>query len=434
MAGRGTDIKIDERVRQLTGEVEIAYQKYRLGGLFVLGTEKHETRRIDNQLRGRSGRQGDPGLSQFMVSPQDDIMRVFGGDRLYAMFNSPMFAAVPDSEPLLESKMLTKRIDSVQRQVEGRNFDIRKHILEYDDVLNNHRMVIYSRRNKILEKDTVHENVLAMVREEAESLVETTIEGGNRYEWDLEALAAKANSFMEINDASSPIAANAGMFAAADTREELVDKVEQKYLEKLSEVQNLGSPDDFAQFERGLWLQSIDELWMNHIDRMSHLREEVAFEGFAQKQPLVVYKERAYDRFIGLMGEIRFKVVKGLLSASVASDQTVEQVTFNEEDLVMSLQNALGEGANEISEDDLRSLANLLSDQGITDLAQAVAHQPSAGTSQSASASGSEDGVRVIRADSGTSKATDAFDTKNVGRNDPCPCGSGKKFKHCHGK
>ncbi len=138
MAGRGTDIKLGEGVTEL-------------GGLAILGTEKHETRRIDNQLRGRSGRQGDPGMSQFLVSPSDDIMRIFGGDKLFSMFNSPFFASLPEDEPLIQSKTLTKRITAIQKQVEGRHFDMRKHVLEYDDVLNQHRLIIYGRRQKMLE-------------------------------------------------------------------------------------------------------------------------------------------------------------------------------------------------------------------------------------------------------------------------------------------
>jgi preprotein translocase subunit SecA len=153
MAGRGTDIKIDDRVRSLEGVVSLdgaaGSQEYPLGGLFVIGTEKHETRRIDNQLRGRSGRQGDPGLSQYMISPQDDIMRIFGGNRLFSILAS--FESHPENDPLIESKALMRNITTIQKQVEGRNFDIRKHILEYDDVLNQHRLAIYARRNRILE-------------------------------------------------------------------------------------------------------------------------------------------------------------------------------------------------------------------------------------------------------------------------------------------
>lgn len=173
MAGRGTDIKIDERVRTLTGTVKIegvaGAQEYTLGGLYVLGTEKHETRRIDNQLRGRSGRQGDPGLSQFMLSPQDDIMRIFGGNKLFAILAS--FESHPEGDPLIESNMLMKNITTIQKQVEGRNFDIRKHILEYDDVLNHHRLAIYARRNRILEGIDIHGEIMSMLETEVARIV-----------------------------------------------------------------------------------------------------------------------------------------------------------------------------------------------------------------------------------------------------------------------
>lgn len=173
MAGRGTDIKIDDRVRTLDGVVKLdgaaGTQEYPLGGLFVIGTEKHETRRIDNQLRGRSGRQGDPGLSQFMISPQDDIMRIFGGNRLFSILAS--FESHPENDPLIESKALMRNITTIQKQVEGRNFDIRKHILEYDDVLNQHRLAIYARRNRILEGGDIHGEVVEMIESESERLI-----------------------------------------------------------------------------------------------------------------------------------------------------------------------------------------------------------------------------------------------------------------------
>ncbi len=166
MAGRGTDIKLGEGVAEL-------------GGLAILGTEKHETRRIDNQLRGRAGRQGDPGMSQFLISPADDIMRIFGGDKLFAMFNSGFFASLPADEPLIQSKTLTKRITTIQKQVEGRHFDMRKHVLEYDDVLNQHRLIVYGRRQKMLEDfargESAHSDIQLQIdkilHDEAERLV-----------------------------------------------------------------------------------------------------------------------------------------------------------------------------------------------------------------------------------------------------------------------
>jgi preprotein translocase subunit SecA len=202
MAGRGTDIKIDERVRTLTGNVTIPGQAgdqvYPLGGLYVLGTEKHETRRIDNQLRGRSGRQGDPGLSQFMLSPQDDIMRVFGGNKLFAILAS--FESHPEGDPLIESSALTRNITTIQKQVEGRNFDIRKHILEYDDVLNHHRLAIYARRNRILDGADIHDEVLKMLSNQIKHLMDgvKNIKITESYdESDSQSLIEEINNFVE---------------------------------------------------------------------------------------------------------------------------------------------------------------------------------------------------------------------------------------------
>ena len=272
MAGRGTDIKVSDEVRNLSGEVVVEGQIYKLGGLAVIGTEKHETRRIDNQLRGRSGRQGDPGLSQFMVSPQDDIMRIFGGDKLFSIFNAPMFASIPDHEPLIESGMLTKRIDGVQKQVEGRNFDVRKHILEYDDVLNQHRLVIYGRRNKILEQGEIHEDIISMVRTQAEAFVDGILYSDDKYEWDLDHLIAETNTF-----AGKEILRTEHITDTED-KEAIKEMVANQFVATIEAIRASGKTEDFADFERKLTLQSIDELWMQHIDAMAHLREEVAFE------------------------------------------------------------------------------------------------------------------------------------------------------------
>ena len=188
MAGRGTDIKIDDRVRNLDGEVILegaaGKQTYKLGGLFVIGTEKHETRRIDNQLRGRSGRQGDPGLSQFMISPDDDIMRIFGSNNMFRMIAN-LSGSHPENDPLIESKQLMRGIERVQRQVEGRNFDIRKHILEYDDVLNQHRLAIYARRNRILEGKDIHSDVVEMLENQIERVISLAYDGHSDIESDV---------------------------------------------------------------------------------------------------------------------------------------------------------------------------------------------------------------------------------------------------------
>ncbi|MDQ1343429.1 MAG: preprotein translocase subunit SecA [Patescibacteria group bacterium] len=405
MAGRGTDIKISPEVASLSGTLEIGEQTYELGGLYVLGTEKHETRRIDNQLRGRSGRQGDPGLSQFMVSPQDDIMRIFGGDRIFSLFNSPLFASIPDDEPLAESGTLTKRITGVQKQVEGRNFDIRKHILEYDDVLNHHRLVIYGRRNRILEQESVHEEVVRAFADLAERLIT---------ESKAETDDVDANFLVKSCDEYAGRAIISQDDLTSDDESVLAEIVKNAFL-KAFEPQMLGQPEAFADYEKRLMLQSIDELWMRHIDEMAHLREEVAFEGFAQKQPLVVYKEKAYDKFVTLVDEIGRKVTKGILTATM--DEPVEQIQIDESKLEEVLEGLSAGNAD--------GLMNLLSDEAVFKAALGAN-------------SGNEEGVRVIRAgESATSKPeakTRKSDVPKVGRNEPCPCGSGKKYKTCHGK
>ncbi|MDD5197773.1 MAG: preprotein translocase subunit SecA [Candidatus Gracilibacteria bacterium] len=401
MAGRGTDIKVSDEVRKLSAEITVEGQTYKLGGLAVIGTEKHETRRIDNQLRGRSGRQGDPGLSQFMVSPQDDIMRIFGGDKLFSIFNAPMFASIPDHEPLIESGMLTKRIDGVQKQVEGRNFDVRKHILEYDDVLNQHRLVIYGRRNKILEQGDIHEDIIAMVRDQAGAFVEGILYSDDKYEWDFDHLVAETNVF-----AGKEVLRTEHITDTED-KEAIKEMIANKFVANIEAIRASGKTEDFADFERKLTLQSIDELWMQHIDAMAHLREEVAFEGYAQKNPLIVYKERAFDKFVALLSEVGFKVTKGLLTAS--PHQQIERIELDEK----TLQALLATPESELKN---LNINNLLSDA----MAEKFGTQGK-----------EQEGVRVYRADA---KKELSSEYKNVGRNDLCPCGSGKKFKQCHGR
>ncbi|EKD65927.1 MAG: hypothetical protein ACD_49C00074G0004 [uncultured bacterium (gcode 4)] len=409
MAGRWTDIKLDEKARELKWEITIWLQKYSLGGLAIIGTEKHETRRIDNQLRWRAWRQWDPWLSQFMVSPQDDIMRVFGWDKLFGIFNSPMFASIPDDEPLIESKMLTNRINSVQKQVEGRNFDIRKHVLEYDDVLNNHRMVIYSKRNRILEQENVHEEVREMFENQIESFIESTILDDNydRLEAEeIEKMSEEINSFanFEIININTLRKKN---------KQELKNYLNENLLKKLEDLKNSIKEEDFFDFEKRLFLQSIDELWMRHIDDMAHLREEVAFEWYAQKNPLIVYKEKSYDKFMNLLSELWFKVVKWMLTAN--PNQNIEQVEIDDKNLKVVFDETGMAWINSL--DDLGWLKNLLSD----------AYEKNFKMSQT-----ENEWIRVYSANEAKNNWPQQY--KWTWRNEPCPCGSSKKYKHCHGK
>jgi preprotein translocase subunit SecA len=402
MAGRGTDIKIDERVRTLTGVVKLegaaGTQEYPLGGLYVIGTEKHETRRIDNQLRGRSGRQGDPGLSHFLLSPQDDIMRIFGGNKLFGILAS--FESHPEGDPLIESNMLMKNITTIQKQVEGRNFDIRKHILEYDDVLNHHRLAIYSRRNRILEGSDIHGEVLEMIEKEAHRLVDTYL-AEPTHSYDDRDFAPLVEA---IHDFAAEEITTPDLFEQTDSTELIYEKTKTTLLGKIESLRDTGTEEQFAEFERRLTLAAIDELWMQHMDRMAHLREEVAFEWYAQKNPLIVYRERAYDYFIEMMGTIEHRVVKGLLTARPR--EGIESVNL-EEKLLESYTNEWQMNQEHLSDEQVNMLI----------------HTPLAPTPTS-------DGIRIVRAGGETDEVSYGWTERNA----PCPCGSGKKYKQCHGK
>lgn len=318
MAWRGTDIKLWEGVKELWG-------------LYIIGTEKHETRRIDNQLRGRSWRQWDPGVTQFLVSPNDDIMRIFWWDKLFWVFNSPMFASLPDEEPLTESRMLTNKVTSVQKQVEWHHFDSRKHILEYDDVINKHREIIYWRRNKILESenidDDIHEMILNQVRKFAEAEIARMGE-----DYDKRELIKLVNEFLAVTIIDDAIEYD-DMFALKNSGE-ISRYLGNVALEELHKIKDIFPKEElFFEFERRIVLQSIDELWMKHIDSMSRLRQEVAFEGYAQKNPLIVYKEKAFTKFRELIDEIEYKTTKAVFSVK-NSQVVVETVAPDESEMV----------------------------------------------------------------------------------------------------
>jgi preprotein translocase subunit SecA len=406
MAGRGTDIKIDERVRTLDGVVKLdgaaGTQEYPLGGLFVIGTEKHETRRIDNQLRGRSGRQGDPGLSQFMLSPQDDIMRVFGGNKLFAILAS--FESHPEADPLIESKQLMRNITTIQKQVEGRNFDIRKHILEYDDVLNHHRLAIYSRRNRILEGEDIHGEIVDMLESEVSRIVEIA----SSEEIDEKISETTYMKLQEmINDFSETEVSSIEDFHGIENSEELIQKAKVILSGQVEKLRDSGTNEQFAEFERRLTLASIDELWMQHIDRMAHLREEVAFEGYAQKNPLVVYREKAYDYFIEMIRDMEHRVIKGILTAK--PQEAIDEVLL-EERLMLNYELSGSEKIDTSMNSPIQQ--NLLAHHDTEEYGK------------------NDENIQYINSED--PQSIEAF--PGTKRNDPCPCGSGKKYKQCHGK
>ena len=348
MAGRGTDIKLSDEVRAL-------------GGLCVVGTERHESRRIDNQLRGRSGRQGDPGYTQFFVSMEDDLMVRFGSDRIKALMQN-----MGIGDQAIRSKTITKSISSAQARVEGNNYDIRKQLLQYDDVVNNQREIIYDRRNNILDNESIHEETLDTFRHYIEDLVNEHYNlDGEINEDDLKDIVEFANENLYKHDINKKSIEGLN-------KDEIIDKLYKKlieeYEEKLKDI-----PDEVRnEFEKVITLQVIDNYWMEHINTMSHLREGIYLRGYGQEDPLHAYTVEGYNLFDEMNAKIDKDVTVFLMKAEIRQN-IVRKETVKKEEM----------HTNEDKE--------------------TVAKR------------------KPIR-------------KKKIGRNDPCPCGSGKKYKQCHGK
>ncbi|MFH1551549.1 MAG: SEC-C metal-binding domain-containing protein, partial [bacterium] len=327
MAGRGVDIILGEGVAQL-------------GGLFVMGTERHEARRIDDQLRGRSGRQGDLGLSQFFVCLEDDLMRIFGGDRIKSMME---MLKMPEDQPI-ENKMVSRAIESAQGKIEGYNFDIRKHVLEYDDVMNKQRETIYKKRKDILIKNDLKKEVLEIVREEIKKFVKFHSQENINYK-------EIAEITKSIFPAPEDLEEKLKEFKNPEKISEYIIELAQRaYQEKEKELEE----KNMRQIEKHVLLRSMDTLWMDHLDNMDHLRDSVRLRAYGQKDPLVEYKNEGIIMFRRLLESIQTTVVNTI--------------------------------------------------------------------------------YKVILAPAGQVASQKLASKKTVGRNSPCPCGSGKKFKKCHGK
>ena len=347
MAGRGTDIKLGEGVKEL-------------GGLCVIGTERHESRRIDNQLRGRSGRQGDPGFTQFYLSFEDELMVRFGSDRYKGMLASLGFTG----EQVVQNKILAGSFESAQKKVEGNNFDIRKQLLQYDDVMNNQRGIIYSKRNEILDQDSIHEQTLKLLENHVTELVnEHLIETNKLTDTDYDEIleAANENLLKSHRIALSEI--------KGKKPEEVIDilskLVIEDYEEKLEDI-----PEEVInEFEKAITLQVIDNYWMEHISTMSHLREGIGLRGYANENPLQAYTMEGYELFDMMLSRINKDVSIYLLKAEIMQNTERKEVVKNK-----------------------------------------------------------------ITNDGKDHKKIQAKSNKKVGRNDPCPCGSGRKYKQCHGK
>ncbi|MBT3704461.1 preprotein translocase subunit SecA [Candidatus Peregrinibacteria bacterium] len=413
MAGRGTDIKIDSEVKEL-------------GGLFVLGTERHESRRIDNQLRGRSGRQGDPGTSQFFVSMEDDLLRLFGGERIQKMME---MLKVPEEMPI-ENKMLSNSIESAQKKVEGHHFDVRKHVLQYDDVMNVHRDIIYTRRRKFLESEDMKEDIVKMIDEEAEVVVLNQTLGRENKEWDLEKIADLLKAIPK--ESRDPL--------TKESLEEITDEKAlaekgQKFLRDTYEEMeaSLPEPDMMRKVEKSIFLRANDTLWMEHIDDMQSLRESVSMRGYGQRDPVTEYKSEGYIKFEEMIAMIRSNTVNTLFKIEIQKAVPRQMLQRSE---IKNLQTNEAEVESTITKANLQNPA--INSQPRPQ-AQGVTH--AAVTAEDDEPTKAEVKVIKVNADEEDPKETPQIQTQpqqttteKVGRNDPCPCGSGKKYKKCCGK
>ncbi len=433
MAGRGTDIKLGEGVVDL-------------GGLYVIGTERHESRRIDNQLRGRSGRQGDPGTTQFYLCMEDDLMRLFGSERIKSVMET---LKVPDDMPI-ENRLISRSIEGAQKKVEGRNFDIRKHLVEYDDVMNKHREIMYKRRNEVLENEDLKEEIQAMIDKEANDTVmsHATMEGSEK--WDYKEIAETLNNLPY--DASHKL--NESDLHKHEKSEELVE-VAQKFLrtEYAAKEKQVPSSDIMRQVERAIALRVVDTLWMEHIDEMSKLRERVALRGYGQRDPLIEYKNEAFTLFAELDGMIQGQVVSTLFKVRVRQAEEQAQmapalptnVKTNEAEMkrvTQSVQKSTFEAPTVIKADDepapkkktakskpaSKEKITVVSADDPTPGMPTAPPEPKEPEEPSESTAPSEPPEQVVAG------AQPAAGAQKVGRNDPCPCGNGKKYKKCCGK
>jgi preprotein translocase subunit SecA len=389
MAGRGVDIKLGDGVREL-------------GGLYVLGTERHEARRIDNQLRGRSGRQGDPGESRFYLSAEDELVRLFAGDRIYRIIDR---FNLPEDEPM-EASILSKQIENAQKKVEEQNFVARKNVLKYDDVMNVQRQVIYAQRRRVLEGQDLSEDLSEWIGEFVESIVRQHTESEYQEEWDLDALLNDMSSLYQTEIEIDELRAQS--WSREDLVEEFQEDARDAYAAK---EEQLGS-DLMREVERYLVLQVVDARWRDHLDAMEYLREGIHLRAMAQKDPLSEYRGEGHALFQELMATIREEVLRFLFHLEIEREQAEELHPA-----------AAGDG---------RGNGNLVYEHESLSGSEAI--QAASASPVAAAAVGAvSPAAAAATATAPVTEQRTASEWDRVGRNDPCPCGSGKKFKKCHG-
>jgi preprotein translocase subunit SecA len=419
MAGRGTDIvlggnvenqikiidadpSIDDadkaaRAKQLQDEWQSLHEKVvTQGGLRIIATERHESRRIDNQLRGRSGRQGDPGSSRFYLSLDDSLMRIFAGDRVRAIMER---LKMPDGEAI-EAGIVTRSIEGAQRKVEARNFDVRKQLLEYDDVANDQRKVIYQQRNDILEAQSLAAQIASLREGSMTDVVRTFVPAQSVEEqWDLAALERTLREEWQLE---VPLIAEVEK-SASITDDEIVDQVKKAADESFqSKVERVGL-EQFTPFMRMILLQSIDSHWREHLAALDYLRQGIHLRGYAQKNPKQEYKREAFELFSQMLDVVKMDVTRVLLNVRIQSEEEVAQAAVAMEERAERISNVTYTHPNE-----------------------------DGSVSEEAAAAIAAAAIASAAASSGPAYAMSSV--PKVGRNEPCPCGSGKKYKQCHGK
>ncbi|MEK9867218.1 MAG: preprotein translocase subunit SecA [Betaproteobacteria bacterium] len=383
MAGRGTDIVLGgSKTEGEDSAIWLQRQEEVLaaGGLHIIGTERHESRRIDNQLRGRSGRQGDPGSSRFYLSLEDPLLRIFASDRVSAIMDR---LKLPEGEAI-EHSWVTRAIENAQRKVEGRNFDIRKQLLEFDDVANDQRGVIYEQRNDILDSTDVSHAVTTMREEALSDVISTFVPQGSLEEqWDIAGLEASLKSDYTLELPIKSWIESLDEVESEAVVSKVISEAGEFYRSKMSDA-----PEEAVhQYERSVMLQSIDSHWREHLAALDHLRQGIHLRGYAQKNPKQEYKREAFELFSLLLQTVRNEVTKILMSVRIRSADQVEKVSQQS-------------GA----------VSNV-----------SYNHSADSATGGQQGPVGSP-GTPIMRSQ------------QKVGRNEPCPCGSGKKFKHCHGR
>jgi preprotein translocase subunit SecA len=411
MAGRGTDIvlggnpepeinrlladpALDEASRgKQAGAVRMEWQKLHnqvvaAGGLHIVGTERHESRRIDNQLRGRSGRQGDPGSSRFYLSLEDPLLRIFASDRVAAIMER---LKMPEDEAI-EHRWVTRSIENAQRKVESRNFDIRKHLLEYDDVANDQRKVIYQQRNELLESVDISETLHAMRADVINGIIGQHIPLGSLEEqWDVAGLEKSLASELQLRVEVARWLKAEPELEERELGRRIVAAARKLYEDKIAVVE----PQQMRHYERAILLQSLDTHWREHLAALDHLRQGIHLRGYAQKNPTQEYKREAFELFSIMLESIKTQVTKDLMAVQIRSAQELAQVEEPEAPRNVQYQHADYTGAAGGTAADAEAEGDV-----------AVAERPRP----------------FVRA------------AEKVGRNDPCPCGSGRKYKHCHGR